>query len=850
MSFDYQDKKTCSTKNNALNITNNIKEFELIKNYLNSQPDKINNLINVSKTLNSTIINFIEYTKNYSSQIEFLAMKMIPNYSIEGQLIQAIQAFLLFFSEGINNLVSQLRKNMSTKQDEDLSQVIEQFNVQKKLYYHKIKNVNSSYKNFKKEINLYQEYLVNIEYKEHEKKGILINCDDTICIDDTKGKNEIKKLPNDNSDEEDNYLGCYLNDTDNKSSLIKSNKDYVKHINESNDLLNKIKQFLSIEKTNILKGIYNICHHFGEGLVKYVVNSQTNFKNQTEVVDGLLNKLILDEKDTTILTDTTIKLKYLEIYNKHILEKTDLKQKNSDSKEVDNNDKIKEKKIDKNNKQNQKGRKKSISIAEEAYKGPKNDFIERKTVALSNKQLNNDYFRATSFNLNQFSDLVEEEKEELFKKIVEKLNRDEIINIFEKIKETNITINELDNKLIEYEKNYKKIKEQLVTIFNYPEKYSENDKNSLINFFEQDENYILYFIKILNDHRAKGNFFLSELTFKYLGEIFKYLNNLILKKHNIELFKFILILSQTYYNSTENDKKKTYLFSFIRDFPDYSNPGFWEDYLKELINHDLEKAGKNDIDLDNLKLDNMNKGEKENLVNCFFSNLLTTTKALADFNLDEQFVKDFVEKNKSKFFLTQEQVNNILLIFEMSYQENEINKKENQNKTDIAFDKCDKKEDKEKIKKDEVAKEENQIINENINIINDKNEINSKKTESKDIEQKFNENKLIDKDNDINNIVDKNKIIEEENQKPKEIESENKESEIIIEKKLEPPKENINTERKENIEYENKNEAKENDAKKDSEIKEENKDEEIKIEIKKENGDNIESNDTQIKKNT
>ena len=293
--IDYQDKKTCSTKNNAPNITNNIKEFELIKNYLNSQPDKINNLINVSKTLNSTIINFIEYTKNYSSQIEFLAMKMIPNYSIEGQLIQAIQAFLLFFSEGINNLVSQ--------------------------------------------------YLVNIEYKEHEKKGILINSDDTICIDDTKGKNEIKELPNDNSDEEDNYLGCYLNDTDNKSSLIKSNKDYVKHINESNDLLNKIKQFLSIEKTNILKGIYNICHHFGEGLVKYVVNSQTNFKNQTEVVDGLLNKLILDEKDTTILTDTTIKLKYLEIYNKHILEKTDLKQKNSDSKEVDNNDLFPAKKL-------------------------------------------------------------------------------------------------------------------------------------------------------------------------------------------------------------------------------------------------------------------------------------------------------------------------------------------------------------------------------------------------------------------------------------------------------------------------------------------------------------------------
>ena len=60
MSFDYQNKKTCSTKNNDPNITNNIKEFELIKNYLNSQPDKINNLINVSKTLNSTIMNILK----------------------------------------------------------------------------------------------------------------------------------------------------------------------------------------------------------------------------------------------------------------------------------------------------------------------------------------------------------------------------------------------------------------------------------------------------------------------------------------------------------------------------------------------------------------------------------------------------------------------------------------------------------------------------------------------------------------------------------------------------------------------------------------------------------------------
>ena len=43
--------------------------------------------------------------------------------------------------------------------------------TQRKFYSQKIKDVNTSYKNFKKEINLYQEFLVNNEYKEHKKKG-------------------------------------------------------------------------------------------------------------------------------------------------------------------------------------------------------------------------------------------------------------------------------------------------------------------------------------------------------------------------------------------------------------------------------------------------------------------------------------------------------------------------------------------------------------------------------------------------------------------------------------------------------------------------------------------------------
>ena len=828
MSFDIHEKKVRTNNNKD---SNNIKELELIKNYLDSQPDKINNLFNVSKTLNSTINSFIEHTKNYSSQIELLAMKMIPNYSIEGQLIQAIQTFLLFYVEGMNNLVTQLRENLNSKQDEELSQVIEKLDVQKRLYEHNIKNVNSSYANFKKEINLYQEYLVNLEYKEHEKKGILTNNDDSICADEEiKENKEIELLSKYNPDKEENYYNCQLSDLDNKSELIKTSKEYIKYINESNSMLNKIKHFLSTQKTDILKSIYNICHHFGEGLLKNIMDIQTNSKNQTEVVDGLLNQLILAEKDTTVLTDTTIKLKYLEIYKNHILEKTDLQNnKNNNTNKINcNKEKITEKKIEKNIKKNQKKIKNSL---EDEYNIPhKVEFSERKTVALSNKQLNNNYFGSTALNSNQFYDLVEEEKEELFKRIVEKLNRDEIINIFEKIKNTNIEINESDIKLIEYEKNYKKIKEVLVIIFNYPEKYSENHKNSLISFFEEDTNYILYFIKLLNDHRTKGKFSISEFTFKYLGEIFKLLNNLILSKHNIQLFKYILILSQTYYNSSEKDKKKIYLFSFIKDFPNYSDIQFWEDYLKELVNYDLRKAGKSDVNLDKLNLENMNKGEKENMINCFFSNLLTTTKSMADFNLEKQFVKDFVEKNRTKLFLSQEQVNNICLMFEMSYQENEVNKKDNEKKIESKFDKCNKEDEKniDDIKTDEIEKEESQKNNMNINIINDRKDSEIKQLNSKESERNINETNI-----DFN---EKNKIKDEENQ-IKENERKSNEDKIIIEQNMDITKEN--TIIKEIIENNDKN---------DTEIKNKNKDynEDIKEGIIRENVENGDIN----KKNT
>ncbi len=637
--------------------------------------------------------------------------------------------------------------------------------MQKKLYYQKIKSVDSSHKSFKKEINLYQEYLVNKEYIEHMKKGDLINTDDAIIDINDNQKDVKQKSKSVDINEEEDPFEVKLSDVDNKNELIQTNQEYVKNINESNDLLNKIRKFLSIEISNIMKGIFNLSHHFIEGLL---INSETmkkNFETQTEVINNLLNNITREEGDKTCLTDLTIKLKYLDIYNNNVLSKSDLYSevnKNSfkQNKTIKNNsrknseysiNKIDEKFFQKNR----------ISVLPLGKKGSKEkiDIGERKTIAFSNKQLQINYLNRATFNANQMNDFLEEEREEKFEEIVKKLNRDEILNIFEQIKDTNITLNELDIKLIEYEKNYKKIKEILVKLFIHPDKFKEDDKKSLIDFFEKDKNYILYFIKVLNDHRAKGNFYISELTLKFFGEIFKYLNNMILKSQDMKLFKYILILSMTYFYYSEKEDKKTYLFIYIKDCPNYSDPKFWEAYLKEMIIHDLKNSNTKNIDLDNINLDTLKKDEKEKISNSFFSNFLTVSKTMSDFNLSNKFIIEFIQKNKDKYYLSQEQIANINLLLgatdkdagKNDNKENDVKPQELQTKND---DNIDIKE----IKTDIAEKDNNEDNNNKI--------INFEKKEIDKEEVKIDKVEDIKKSNEEENIKEIKDYINNKNVKP------------------------------------------------------------------------------------
>ena len=46
----------------------------------------------------------------------------------------------------------------------------------------------------------------------------------------------------------------------------------------------------------------------------------------------------------------------------------------------------------------------------------------------------------------------------------------------------------------------------------------------------------------------------------------------------------------------------------------------------------------------------LNREQKEILYNSYFSNFLTAVKAMADFRIDKEFMRNFVEKNKENIW--------------------------------------------------------------------------------------------------------------------------------------------------------------------------------------------------------
>ena len=238
------------------------------------------------------------------------------------------------------------------------------------------------------------------------------------------------------------------------------------------------------------------------------------------------------------------------------------------------------------------------------------------------------------------------EEFEIYKNITLK----NVENIMKEIKRNGLEIKEKDLEDFEIEKVKDFISKKVELMFNKTDdNFSDEDKNQMIKYFQENDDYILFFLQLLNNDRAKGGEIFNINIFKYIGEIFKNINDIVLKKDNYKYFNYVSILSLTYFIQEGNKKK--YVYECIKDNKKLKDLNFWQKYAKFIIKYETDKIPKekeNEIN---------NKSEKLKLTG--FANILAIVNNMVNFGLDQDFIDKFISFCATTFSLTTEQIQQI-----------------------------------------------------------------------------------------------------------------------------------------------------------------------------------------------
>ena len=235
--------------------------------------------------------------------------------------------------------------------------------------------------------------------------------------------------------------------------------------------------------------------------------------------------------------------------------------------------------------------------------------------------------------------------------IYKNITLENIENIIKEMKKNGLEIRAKDLEDLEKEKvkDFIERKSKLVSE-KTDENFSKEDKDKLIEYFKEDEEYRSLFLQILNNDRAKGGEIFNKNIFLYMGEIFENINDLVLEKNDYRFFKYVSIISMTYFITEKN--KKRYLFEFIKDNNKLKFMDFWKKYSKFVVELDME----NDITKKELITEQSTKTKYKFAA---FSNTLTIVNNMVNFGFDKNFIKEFINFAENNYSLSKEQIGQI-----------------------------------------------------------------------------------------------------------------------------------------------------------------------------------------------
>ena len=610
--------------NNNILKEKKVRNIDLIKSYVLSQPERLKTLNNIYTKLINIFSEFITITQKYSNKLKELAIKINlseneeKEFTTEVQMFNIIKTILFFNSESLNEIINDIKKEFNSNKNFNINanntntnNNDSQKNVNDNLtsiFFFDLNKIITNQIKYEKEMKNYEELLVNqeIEHKDEEKINMEI-------IDEAR-------------------------------IALESQNDYLNSLNDNNNILKRLLNLYFEEKRIIREKFNRKCFFILDTLIFFTKKQNDNYE---------LKKLNLQE---TYSTDI-IKEKEEEELNNHFLYPIPYSLKCLD-----------------------------VFVKKK----------ENKLKRYSEKIVKNS-------NLSSITNVNNLKEEKNFKKKLQELKRDNIINIYESIKKNKFKINTNDEKIFKNEKSKQMIKQIVKHMFNNDDNnYTNEEKNKLYKLFDENIVNLKYFFKLLNNNRAKNSIVLNEDTFKFLGEIFEHISKISFNKKDVEIFKLLFILSSTYYYNDNNDKK--YIFTYIEKNLEFQKKEFWENYFINLLNFETEKNLNIYLTDENKTSEEIKKEKDDKIKLSLFSNLLMVLQNMIDFHINNNILNEFISKINEKYKLKEEE----LLQIEIYLNENK--KGENDVSSDINNN----------IDKDKIENDKN-----NNNNINNKNNDNN-----------------------------------------------------------------------------------------------------------------------------
>ena len=430
-----------------------------------------------------------------------------------------------------------------------------------------------------------------------------------------------------------NNYGIYITEIEKYEKYLMNeemgfnNEEKIIHKANSQNIQNKISGEIKSYSSNNINKVEKInCTKLTNNIEK-VLEAKKNYIKEIEPMNNIINKLVeygLNEEKLLNEEFSNILKMFLDKLNE-CLEGQKKKYEGQSSVLADLYAKIKSEKIENLKSGIQEYRLHCLSV-----------YINIKNIA-RNKG-------------NNSQEIVLNQKSKDFE-IYKNITLENIENIIKEMKKNGLEIRAKDLEDLEKEKvkDFIERKSKLVSE-KTDENFSKEDKDKLIEYFKEDEEYRSLFLQILNNDRAKGGEIFNKNIFLYMGEIFENINDLVLEKNDYRFFKYVSIISMTYF-ITEKHKKR-YLFEFIKDNNKLKFMDFWKKYSKFVVELDME----NDITKKELITEQSTKTKYKFAA---FSNTLTIVNNMVNFGFDKNFIHEFINFAENNYSLSKEQIGQI-----------------------------------------------------------------------------------------------------------------------------------------------------------------------------------------------